>query len=64
MSIFPLAFTATGKLKAHGNSQACFEFLNPNPQLEVGVLIISGSCAVGWMALEGQAALKADCQPE
>lgn len=32
MSIFTLAFTGTGKLKAHGNSQACFEFSNPNPQ--------------------------------
>ena len=28
----PWLFTGTGKLKAHGNSQACFEFLNPNPE--------------------------------
>lgn len=28
MSFFP-AFTVTGKLKAHGSSQACFEFADP-----------------------------------
>lgn len=60
---FPPVFTVTGKLKAHGSSQACFEFSDPRPatwRSEWLLNLLLGSLAparvrfVVPMAAEGQ----------
>lgn len=57
MSFFP-AFTVTGKLKAHGSLQACFEFADPgSPDGGLrGQLALSCVHFEAPMAVEGQVA--------